>query len=132
MVAVDGYSRPECSRNNGTWVAVSFKAIGQPDSDTKAQDPDPDIGGSEHVGSVGRDIAFSQGLRADGSVEFTQDQDVQIRFEASGGVFVRDAFERFFEIQAYDDNGKPMGVARHLRIAPSGSVRYLIYSEFRQ
>jgi prepilin-type N-terminal cleavage/methylation domain-containing protein len=120
-VAIDEYDQAECSRNGGAWNRLSYKSI--------AQGTDPQ-NGDEHAGLVGNDIAISRVLDSTGSPS-AGGNEIIIRFEPSGGIYIRDADELFFEVQAYSSDGQPMGVARHVRLAPSGAVRYLIFSEFR-
>lgn len=76
---------------------------------------------SKSVGSlVGDDVAIFRVVDDSCSTELASNgSTVTIRFEPTGGVFVNDAAERFFEITT-------KGVTRHVRISAGGSVRYTL------
>jgi prepilin-type N-terminal cleavage/methylation domain-containing protein len=101
-VSVDEYRDQwsECGHatNAAKWQRLSSKTVGE---------------------LVGDDVAISGLLNskceADASLGNT------IRFEPTGGVFVNDAAERFFEITT-----EAVNINRHVRISTGGSVRYTL------
>jgi prepilin-type N-terminal cleavage/methylation domain-containing protein len=102
-VAIDEYRAQwsECGHatNAANWSRLSSKAVGA---------------------LVGKDIAIYRVVAADCNTELASSgSTVTIRFEPTGGVFINDAAERFFEI-------KTTGVTRHVRISSGGSVRYTL------
>jgi prepilin-type N-terminal cleavage/methylation domain-containing protein len=78
---------------------------------------------SKTVGNlVGKDVAILRVVDNTCSTELvSKGSTVTMRFEPTGGVFVNDAAERFFEIAT-----EGVSVNRHVRISTGGSVRYTL------
>ena len=75
--------------------------------------------GTTHAGLIGQDVAISGVLDAGGAPVVLGD----MLFESTGGLY--DMTERFFEVRVDTGTG-PLGVTRHVRVSPGGSVRYTI------
>ncbi len=109
MVAVETSTQSSCTQavNWGVWEQVTFYSV--------AGGAGPD--GNNHAGLVGRDVAITA---EDGSVG----ADLALHFEPSGGLWISDAVTQRVRVQAYANDGNPVGVARYVRINPAGSTFY--------
>jgi len=117
-VAMDESCQNTCSAAiGGQWNRLSYRSVWQ--SIETAGDIQAAAQGDAHAGLIGQDIAISAVLGANGAPIANMD----IMFEPYGGLF--DLTERFFEIRV-DTGGGPLGVTRHVRISPGGSVRYTV------
>lgn len=99
------------------WNRLSFKSVSA--SNETAGDIQAAAQGDAHVGLIGGDIAISAVLDRAGAPLAVGD----MLFDPSGGLF--DMTERFFEIRVDTGTG-PLGVTRHVRVSPGGSVRYTL------
>lgn len=99
------------------WNRLSYKSVWE--SNETAGDIQAAAQGQAHVGLIGRDVAISEVMDISGS-PITRDP---MLFEPSGGLL--DLTERFFEIRVDTGDG-PLGVTRHVRVSPGGSVRYTL------
>jgi len=102
-VRVDEYraQSAECGNANNTanWQQLSSKIVGS---------------------LVGEDVAIFRVVKNDcTSVLVSKGSTVTMRFEPTGGVYIGDAAERFFEIVT-----EGVSVNRHVRISTGGSVKY--------
>jgi prepilin-type N-terminal cleavage/methylation domain-containing protein len=104
-VRVDEYQAQwsECGHatNSANWVRLSSKSVGD---------------------LVGKDVAILRVVNNTCTTELaSKGSTVTMRFEPTGGMFVNDADERFFEITTEGVN-----VNRHVRISTGGSVKYTL------
>lgn len=110
-------ANPQPPLPNPLWFRLSYKSVWE--SNEIAGDIQAEAQGQAHVGLIGRDVAISDVLDEDGAPE-TRDP---MLFEPSGGLL--DLTERFFEIRVDTGEGA-LGVTRHVRVSPGGSVRYTL------
>jgi type II secretory pathway pseudopilin PulG len=99
------------------WNRLSFKSVSA--TNEIAGDIQAAAQGDAHVGLIGGDIAISAVLDNTGAPLAAGD----MLFEPAGGLY--DLTERFFEIRVDTGTG-PLGVTRHVRVSPGGSVRYTL------
>jgi len=117
-VAVDESCSNSCSEaRGGQWNRLSYKSVWR--STETATDIQGAAQGTSHAGLIGQDVAISGVLDAAGAPVVLGD----MLFESTGGLY--DMAERFFEIRVDTGTG-PLGVTRHVRVSPGGSVRYTL------
>lgn len=109
---------PPAPAPNPLWTRLSYKSVGGPSSET-AGDIQGAAMGDSHAGLVGDDVAISAVQDgAGGSIA-----PGPMHFEPTGGLF--DLTERWFEIRIDTGDG-PLGITRHVRVSPGGSVAYTL------
>lgn len=123
-VALDASQATNCNaatQAGATWTRLSYKSVSQ--SVEQAQDIQAAAQGTTHPGIVGEDIAILRVLDANGQpVAGNPDE---MLFTPSGWLF-NSMGARYYEI-VIDTGSGALGVRRHVRVSPGGSVRYTIY-----